>query len=124
MVNWKTLSGTDEEVFKALNGEITRENEGLELIPSENYVSKAVMVAMGSVFNNKYSEGYPGKRYYGGQKFTDIVEDLAIERAKKLFGAEHVNVQPYSGSPANLAAYLAVMKPGDKIMGLALQMGA
>lgn len=123
MVNWKTLSGTDEEVFKALNGEITRENEGLELIPSENYVSKAVMVAMGSVFNNKYSEGYPGKRYYGGQKFTDIVEDLAIERAKKLFGAEHVNVQPYSGSPANLAAYLAVMKPGDKIMGLALQMG-
>lgn len=123
MVIWKSLSETDIEVFNAINGEIKREDEGLELIPSENYVSKAVMQAMGSVLNNKYSEGYPGKRYYGGQEFTDIVETLAIERAKKLFNAEHVNVQPYSGSPANLAAYLAVMKPGDKLMGLALSQG-
>lgn len=120
---WKNLSETDPEVLKALNGEINRENSGLELIPSENYVSEAVMSAMGSVFNNKYSEGYPGKRYYGGQEFTDIVENLAIERAKKLFKAEHVNVQPYSGSPANMAAYLAVMSPGDKLMGLTLSQG-
>lgn len=123
MATWKNLPETDPEVLKALNGEIKRENSGLELIPSENYVSKAVMTAMGSVFNNKYSEGYPGKRYYGGQEFTDKVETLAIERAKDLFKAEHVNVQPYSGSPANLAVYLAVMEPGDKLMGLALSQG-
>ncbi|MFH1424833.1 MAG: serine hydroxymethyltransferase [archaeon] len=122
-MNWKTLAETDPEILKALNGEVTRENEGLELIPSENYISKAVMTAMGSILNNKYSEGYPGKRYYGGQEFTDIVENLAIDRAKKLFGAEHANVQPYSGSPANLAAYLAVMKLGDTLMGMALPMG-
>ncbi len=123
MATWKNLPETDPEVLKALNGEIKRENSGLELIPSENYVSKAVMTAMGSVFNNKYSEGYPGKRYYGGQEFTDKVETLAIERAKDLFKAEHVNVQSYSGSPANLAVYLAVMEPGDKLMGLALSQG-
>lgn len=123
MANWKALPETDPETLDALNGEIKRENSGLELIPSENYVSEAVMRAMGSVFNNKYSEGYPGKRYYGGQEFTDKVENLAINRAKKLFNAEHVNVQPYSGSPANLAAYLAVMEPGDKLMGLTLSQG-
>ncbi|MFO7872753.1 MAG: serine hydroxymethyltransferase [Candidatus Undinarchaeales archaeon] len=123
MATWKSLPETDPETLKALNGEIKRENTGLELIPSENYVSKAVMTAMGSVFNNKYSEGYSGKRYYGGQEFTDAVETLAIKRAKDLFKAEHVNVQPYSGSPANLAVYLAVMEPGDKLMGLTLSQG-
>lgn len=95
----------------------------MELIASENYVSEAVLEALGSVFTNKYSEGYPGKRYYGGQQYTDVVERLAIERAKKLFGAEHINVQPLSGAPANMIAYSAVLKPGDKILGMHLSHG-
>src|SRR5665647_1055029 len=95
----------------------------MELIASENYVSEAVLEALGSVFTNKYSEGYPGHRYYGGQKYTDVVENLAIERAKKLFGAEHVNVQPLSGAPANTIAYSAVLKPGDKVLGMDLSHG-
>src|SRR4029450_3584308 len=93
------------------------------LIPSENYVSRAVLEASGSVFTNKYSEGYPHKRYYEGQQFVDPLEELAQKRARDLFGADHANVQPYSGSPANLAVYLAFLKPGDKVMGLALPMG-
>lgn len=113
----------DEEVFKTIEGEEERERVGLELIPSENYVSLAVREAMGSVFTNKYSEGYPGKRYYGGQPFTDEVELLAIERAKKLFGADHANVQPLGGAAANIAAYFAWMEPGDTILGMDLSHG-
>jgi glycine hydroxymethyltransferase len=113
----------DKEIFDALAGEERREAEGLELIPSENYVSRAVREASGSVMTNKYSEGYPGKRYYGGQEFTDQVETLAIERAKKLFKADHANVQPLSGSPMNMAVYLALCKPGDTIMGMDLSHG-
>lgn len=123
MVDLRTLKEVDSEVFKAVTGEINRENFGLELIPSENYVSKAVLEAMGSVLTNKYSEGYPGKRYYGGQEFTDLVENIAIERAKKLFGAEHVNVQPLSGAPANIAVYFALLKPGDVVLGMDLSHG-
>lgn len=100
-----------------------RQQEGMELIASENYVSEAVLEALGSVFTNKYSEGYPGRRYYGGQKYTDAVEELAIKRAKKLFGAEHVNVQPLSGAPANMIAYSALLKPGDKVLGMDLSHG-
>ena len=95
----------------------------MELIASENYVSEAVLDALGTVFTNKYSEGYPGRRYYGGQEYTDIIESLAIERAKKLFGADHVNVQPHSGAPANMIAYSAVLKPGDTILGMDLSHG-
>jgi len=113
----------DPEVFKAIRAEEKRQAEGMELIASENYVYPEVLEAMASVFNNKYSEGYPGHRYYGGQELTDAVENLAIERAKKLFGAEHVNVQPLSGSPANAAVYFAFLKPGDKILGLRLDHG-
>lgn len=113
----------DPQVYKAIQGELKRQQEGMELIASENYVSEAVLEALGSVFTNKYSEGYPGHRYYGGQKYTDIVENLAIERAKKLFGAEHVNVQPLSGAPANLIAYSAVLKPGDTVLGMDLSHG-
>ncbi len=113
----------DEEVFSALEGEERREAEGLELIPSENYVSRAVREALGSVVTNKYSEGYPGKRYYGGQEYTDALETLAIERAKKLFGAAYVNVQPLSGAPANIATYFAVLEPGDTVLGMDLSHG-
>ncbi len=113
----------DTEVYDALHNEERRQSEGLELIPSENYVSEPVLEAMGSIFTNKYSEGYPGKRYYGGQEFVDVVENLAIERAKQLFGAEHINVQPYSGSPANTAVYFALLNFGDTIMGLKLDHG-
>lgn len=113
----------DKEVYDAIEGEEKREREGLELIPSENYVSAAVREAMGSVFTNKYSEGFPGKRYYGGQEFTDQVETLAIERAKKLFGADHANVQPLGGAAANIAAYFAWMDPGDTILGMDLGHG-
>ncbi len=111
------LSESDKEVFGILQSELKRQEEGLEMIPSENFVSKAVLEAMGSVFTNKYSEGYPGKRYYGGNEFVDRLESLTIERAKKAFKVAHVNVQPYSGSPANLAVYFAICKPGDVIMG-------
>lgn len=113
----------DEQVYKILQAEMKRQSEGIELIPSENYVSPAVLEAMGSIFTNKYSEGYPGKRYYGGQQFVDQIENLAIERAKKLFNAEHVNVQPYSGSPANSAVYFALLEYKDTVMGLKLDQG-
>jgi len=118
-----TLKDSDPKVWEILTHEMERQAEGLELIPSENYVSEAVLEANGSIFTNKYSEGYPGKRYYGGQEFTDQVETLAIERAKTLFGAEHVNVQPYSGSPANTAIYFALLNYGDTVMGLKLDHG-
>ena len=113
----------DKEVFEALEGEEKREREGIELIPSENYVSKAVREAQGSIFTNKYSEGYPGKRYYGGQEFTDAVETLAIERAKKLFGAKYANVQTHSGASANIAMYMALLQPGDTVLGMDLSHG-
>ncbi len=119
----KNLKKQDAEVYKAMVGELKRQQEGMEMIASENYVSEAVLEALGSVFTNKYSEGYPGHRYYGGQEYTDVVESLAIARAKKLFGAEHVNVQPLSGAPANMIAYGAVLKPGDKVLGMDLAHG-
>lgn len=119
----QTLQQADPEIYAALLAETKRQQEGLELIPSENYVSRAVLTAIGSVFTNKYSEGYIHKRYYGGNEFVDIIEALAIERAKALFGADHANVQPYSGSPANLAVYYAMLAPGDTVMGLALPDG-
>ncbi len=112
-----TLRDQDAEVYRILELERQRQREGVELIPSENYVSEAVLAAMGSIFTNKYSEGYPGRRYYGGNEYVDAVERLARERAKTLFGVPHANVQPYSGSPANLAVYLATCQPGDVIMG-------
>ncbi|HBO16986.1 MAG: Serine hydroxymethyltransferase [Candidatus Moranbacteria bacterium GW2011_GWE2_35_2-] len=119
----KNLKKQDPKVYKAIQGEIKRQQEGMELIASENYVSEAVLEALGTVFTNKYSEGYPKKRYYGGQEYTDVVEQLAIDRAKKLFGAEHINVQPLSGAPANMIAYSAVLQPGDKILGMDLSHG-
>jgi glycine hydroxymethyltransferase len=118
-----SLRSTDPEVAAAIEGEIGRQRDGIELIASENFVSSAVLRAVGSVLTNKYAEGYPGRRYYGGCEFVDQVENLAIERAKALFGAEHVNVQPHSGANANLAAYLSLLNPGDKILGLSLQEG-
>jgi glycine hydroxymethyltransferase len=118
-----SLEEIDPEIYQAILDEEKRTRFGVELIPSENFVSKAVMQAMGTVFTNKYSEGYPGKRYYGGNEVVDVVERLAIDRAKQLFKAEHVNVQPYSGSPANHAVYLALLEPGDKFMGLDLSSG-
>ncbi|MBI3070204.1 MAG: serine hydroxymethyltransferase [Candidatus Levybacteria bacterium] len=119
----KNLKKADPQIYTIIKREEKRQKEGIELIASENYVSKAVLEAMGSVLTNKYSEGYPGKRYYGGNEIIDQAESLAIERAKKLFGAEHVNVQPLSGSPANLAVYMALLKPGDKVLGLSLDQG-
>lgn len=122
-MNYKNILEQDEEVFLYLDRECKRQAEGLELIPSENYVSSAVLEALGSIFTNKYSEGYVGKRYYGGQENTDGVEQIAIDRAKQLFGAEHVNVQPLSGAPANIAVYLGLLKPGDTILGMDLSHG-
>src|SRR5450432_2827119 len=119
----ETLEAEDPEVFELCAAEERRQGEKIRLIPSENYVSCAVLQASSSVFTNKYSEGYPGKRYYEGQQLVDPLERLTIDRAKALFEAEHANVQPYSGSPANLAVYLAFLKPGDKVMGLSLPMG-
>jgi len=119
----RPLYEADPQVAVAIDNEVRRQHEGLELIASENFVSEAVLEAMGSVFTNKYAEGYPGKRYYGGCEFTDVVEDLARERAKKLFGADHANVQPHAGSQANMAAYAAVLQPGDTILGLNLAHG-
>jgi len=113
----------DKEVAALIAAEEKRQREGLELIPSENYVSRDVLDALGSVFTNKYSEGYPGRRYYGGQDFTDKVETLAIERAKKLFKADHANVQPHSGAPANIAVYFAWLEPGDTVLGMKLDHG-
>src|SRR5919112_1319490 len=117
------LAYVDPEIFDLVRVEERREAEKLRMIPSENYASLAVREATGSVLTNKYSEGYPGKRYYEGQQIADRVEDIAIERAKALFRVEHANVQPYSGSPANLAIYLAFLQPGDTVMGMALPMG-
>ncbi len=117
------LSLKDPEIFDAMQKELKRQMYGLELIPSENYVSYEVMEALGSWLTNKYSEGYPGKRYYGGNEFIDIIENLARERAKKLFNAEFANVQPLSGSPANQAVYMAFLNPGDKVMGMDLAQG-
>lgn len=117
------IQAQDDQVFAAIRGEEHREDHGLELIPSENYVSQAVLEANGSVFTNKYSEGYPGKRYYGGQEFTDKIERLAIERACKLFGAKYANVQPLSGAIANVAMYFALLQPGDTILGMDLSHG-
>ena len=117
------LKQTDPEIYELIKQEERYELETIRLIPSENYVSKAVLEASGSVLTNKYSEGYPAKRYYEGQRYIDQLESLVIERAKTLFGAEHANVQPYSGSPANLAVYFGLLKPGDKIMGMALPHG-
>ncbi|MHA1562397.1 MAG: serine hydroxymethyltransferase, partial [Promethearchaeota archaeon] len=117
------ISISDTEVADLIKREIKRQEEGLELIPSENYTSRAVLQAVGSTFTNKYSEGYPKKRYYGGNEIVDEVESLAIERAKKLFGCEHVNVQPYSGSPANQAVYFALLNLKDKFLGFNLTSG-
>src|SRR6266851_4041761 len=119
----RPLAEADPEIAAAIDHEIRRQHEGLEMIASENFVSQAVLEAVGSVFTNKYAEGYPGKRYYGGCEYADVVENLARDRAKKLFGAEYVNVQPHSGSQANQAAYAAVAQPGDTIMGLNLAHG-
>ena len=113
----------DPEVARLIKDEARRQREVLRLIPSENYASRAVLEATGSVLTNKYSEGYPGKRYYEGQQVIDRIEALAVERARALFGCDHANVQPYSGSPANLAVYLALLEPGDTVMGMALPMG-
>ena len=117
------IDSSDPEIAGLIHSEARRQAEKMRLIPSENYVSLAVLEACGTVLTNKYSEGYPGKRYYEGQQFIDQIETIAIERAKALFGADHANVQPYSGSPANLAVYLAFAKPGDTIMGMSLPMG-
>jgi glycine hydroxymethyltransferase len=119
----KVLKKDDLPVYNALKLEERRQREGIELIASENYVSPAVMEAMGSAFTNKYSEGLPGKRYYGGNQYIDVVETLAITRAKKLFNAEHVNVQPHSGNPANMSVYFALLKPGDTVLSLSLAHG-
>ncbi len=117
------LQATDPEIFSLLKAEEQYEAETVRLIPSENYASTAVLEAVGSVFMNKYSEGYPGKRYYEGQQYVDQLEEIAIARAKSLFGVDHANVQPYSGSPANMAVYYALLQPGDTIMGLSLPHG-
>src|SRR3989338_1189994 len=113
----------DKEIYDALQGEEKREAEGLELIPSENYVSRAVREANGSILTNKYSEGYPGKRYYGGQMYTDIVEDIARARAKELFGAKFVSVQPHAGAPVNIGMFFALLEPGDTVLGMDLSHG-
>jgi glycine hydroxymethyltransferase len=123
MSDMPALRSTDPEIHRLIGLETKRQDEFIRLIPSENYASSAVMEATGSILNNKYSEGYPGKRYYEGQDYVDQVETLAIERAKSLFGVEHANVQPYSGSPANQAVYLALAKPGEPVMGLGLPFG-
>src|SRR5438105_11714880 len=120
---WRTLAETDPEIERAIRDELHRQNSGLELIASENFVSRAVLDAAGSVFTNKYAEGYPGRRYYGGCEFVDVAERAAIARAKALFGAEHVNVQPHSGAQANMALYFALLKPGDTVLGMNLAHG-
>ncbi|MBI2415240.1 MAG: serine hydroxymethyltransferase [Candidatus Kerfeldbacteria bacterium] len=117
------LRQTDPDLARLIEGELNRQRHNVELIPSENFVSAAVLEALGSVCTNKYSEGYPGKRYYGGQEWIDQIEQLAIDRAKQIFGAEHVNVQPLSGAPANLAVYTALLQPGDTILGMDLSHG-
>lgn len=123
MLAVSSLQEVDPEIAALIAREEERQDRSIRLIPSENYASRAVMEATGSVLTNKYSEGYPGKRYYEGQDFIDRIEEIAVERARALFGAEHANVQPYSGSPANQAVYLALLKPGDAVMGLSLPFG-
>jgi len=123
MPTYDALQAADPAVYAAVAGEMQRQIDGVELIPSENYISAAVMETMGSVFNNKYSEGYPGRRYYGGQTYADQVESLAIERAMKLFGAGCANVQPHAGAPANVAVYFALLQPGDTVLGMDLSHG-
>lgn len=123
MFHFENLSKTDPEVYSAVEKEISRQQNKIELIASENFVSRAVMEAMGSPLTNKYAEGYPGKRYYGGCEYVDIVETLAIERAKKIFGAEHANVQPHSGAQANLTVFFAVLNPGDTVLSMNLAHG-
>ncbi|HEY1743212.1 MAG TPA: serine hydroxymethyltransferase [Granulicella sp.] len=118
-----TLAVADPDIAAQIENEVVRQHEGLEMIASENFVSRAVLEAAGTVFTNKYAEGYPGKRYYGGCEFADVVENLARDRAKQLFGAEHVNVQPHSGSQANAAAYMTLVQPGDTVLGLDLAHG-
>jgi glycine hydroxymethyltransferase len=120
---WRTLAETDPDIANAIKNELHRQNTGLELIASENFVSQAVLQAAGSVMTNKYAEGYPGKRYYGGCEFVDVAETLAIARAKQLFGAEHANVQPHSGAQANMAVYFTLLKPGDTVLGMNLAHG-
>ena len=123
MYTFDEIQAVDSEIAEAIQLEKGRQNQNIELIASENFVSKAVMAAMGSPLTNKYAEGYPGKRYYGGCQYVDIVENLAIERAKKLFGAAYANVQPHSGAQANMAVFQAFLKPGDTFMGMALDQG-
>ena len=123
MLDYSKVKAVDEAVYKAMMDELDRQENNIELIASENFVSEAVMDAMGSHLTNKYAEGYPGKRYYGGCEFVDVVETLAIERAKKLFGAEFANVQPHSGAQANTAVYFAMLEPGDTILGMSLAHG-
>ncbi len=123
MYSFDMISGIDPEVAAAMTDEINRQNQNLELIASENIASKAVMAAMGSPLTNKYAEGYPGKRYYGGCQYVDVVEDLARERAKELFGAEYANVQPHSGAQANMAVFFSILEPGDTFMGMNLDHG-
>lgn len=123
MNEYSYIKQQDEDIYNALMGEEGRERDGIELIPSENYVSRAVREANGSVFTNKYSEGYPGRRYYGGQEFTDAMERIAIDRAKQLFNCQYANVQPLSGAPANVAMYFALMQPGDTVLGMDLSHG-
>src|SRR5438093_13510709 len=121
--DWRALQETDPEVAAAVAGELERERTTLRLIASESYASPAVLAAVGSTMNNKYAEGYPGRRYYGGCEFVDVVEQLAIDRAKALFGAEHANVQPHAGAQANMAVYLAALQPGDTVLSLRLDHG-
>ncbi len=123
MTDYRSLKAVDPEIYETIAGERSRQSFGLELIASENFVSRAVLEAAGSVLTNKYAEGYPGRRYYGGCEIVDVAERLAIDRAKQLFGAEHVNVQPHSGTSANMAVYFGFLKPGDKLMGMDLSCG-
>ena len=123
MYSFEEVKEFDPEIAAAISDELGRQRDHIELIASENFVSKAVMAAMGSPLTNKYAEGYPGKRYYGGCQYVDVVENLAIERAKKLFGCDYVNVQPHSGAQANLAVFFAIVKPGDTVMGMSLADG-
>ena len=123
MIDFKSIQAVDPELSAAMHDELTRQREHIELIASENFVSNAVLAAMGSHLTNKYAEGYPGKRYYGGCQYVDVVENLARDRAKQLFGAEHANVQPHSGAQANMAVYFAMLNPGDTVMGMNLSHG-
>src|SRR3989475_3911923 len=120
---WRTLAEVDPEIAGAIRDELRRQNHGLELIASENFVSRAILEAAGSVFTNKYAEGYPGRRYYGGCEYVDVVERAAIARAKALFGADHANVQPHSGAQANMSVYFTLLKPGGTVLGMNLAHG-